>query len=238
MDLREAKQILNENGYELLDEGKLGRTLGAIGLAIGSLFSHAHADIDNLDLKTASKEEIQEIKNTFEQESDISYCKIKSRGLVCKETNNTISVYPTESLENIGISDNITEIVFLDGYKNKEKLSGVVFSYKNGAKKSLTHKIGEKYGYETKLDEFDTEISKKMINQGKVEEMVNSLYNMLVKTVDRPNKEEELTQRIIKKYTGKDTEKYKEYNKTQFNDDTLDTDDNIKINNIMAKYQK
>lgn len=238
MNLQEAKQILNENGYELLDEGKLGRTLGAIGLAISSLFSHAHADIDNLDLKTASKEEIQEIKNTFEQESDISYCKIKSRGLVCKDTNNSVTFYPTETLENIGISDNITEIVFLDGYKNKEKLSGVVFSYKNGAKKSLTHKIGEKYGYETKLDEFDTEISKKMINQGKVEEMVSSLYNMLVKTVDRPNKEEELTQRIIKKYTGKDTDKYKEYNKTQFNDDSLDTDENIKLNNIMAKYQK
>ena len=48
MELREAKQILNENGY-VLEEGKLGRALGAIGLAIGSLFSHAHADLNNLD---------------------------------------------------------------------------------------------------------------------------------------------------------------------------------------------
>ena len=28
MNLKEAKHILNENGYELLDEGKLGRAIG------------------------------------------------------------------------------------------------------------------------------------------------------------------------------------------------------------------
>ena len=207
-------------------------------MAISSLFSHANAEIDNLDLKNVSKDEIQEIKTAFKQENDISYCKIKSRGLVCKDTNNSISVYPTESLEKIGISDDITEIVFLDGYKNPEKLSGVIFSYKNGSKKSLTYKVGEKYGYESKLDEYDTEISKKMIKQSIIEEKVSSLYYMLVKAVDKPNKEEELEQRIIKKYTGKDTERYKTYKKTQFNDDSLNTDDNIKLNNIMAKYQK
>lgn len=91
MDLLEAKQILNNNGYELLDEGKLGRAAGAIALAIGSLVGHANAEIDNLDLKSATTEEIQEIKNTFEQEKDIDFCKIKSKGLVCKDTNNTVT---------------------------------------------------------------------------------------------------------------------------------------------------
>lgn len=236
MRLDEAKVILEENGYELLEEGKLGRALGIGALALGNLFGTAHAEIDNLDLKTIDTEEINEIKTALEQEKDIDFCKVKSKGLVCKDTNNSVTFYPTETLENIGISDNITEIIFLDGYKNENKLSGIIFNYKNGSKKLITHKIGDKYGYITKLDEYDTETDKKMITPGKVEEMTNHLYKTLTKEVDRPNKYEEIEQKILKKYTGKDTDKYKNYK--QYEDEELSDDDNSHLNRIMAKYQK
>lgn len=221
-----------------LNEGIVGRTAGALGIALASLFSHAHADIDNLDLKTASEEEINEIKTEFEKLGDIDFCKLKSKGLVCKDTNNSVIVYPTETLSNLGIPDNVTEVVFLDGYKNPDKLSGVVFNYKNGAKKSITHKIGEKYGYAAFLDEYDTERSKKIMTPAQVEEYTSSLYNNVVKGVDVPNKQEELEQRIIKKYTGKDTKKYQEYNQSQYTDGELSDQQNEKLKNIMAKYQK
>lgn len=44
MKLDEAKVILEENGYELLEEGKLGRVLAAGALALGSLFGFANAN--------------------------------------------------------------------------------------------------------------------------------------------------------------------------------------------------
>ena len=47
MLLEEAKNILNKNGYELLDEGKLGRALGIGALALGSLVGNASAISDN-----------------------------------------------------------------------------------------------------------------------------------------------------------------------------------------------
>lgn len=192
MLLKEAIETLKKNGYDVvpLDEGRVGRTLGAIGIALSSLFGHAHASIDNLDLKTATTEDIQEIKKAFEQEGDIDYCKLKGKGLVCKDTNNTVTIYPTKTLKNIGISDDITEIIFLDGYKNKEKLEGVVFNYKDGSKKSITHKIGEKYGYETKLDEFDTEINKNIISIAKVENLKEQIYNNIVNEFGKVSKSE------------------------------------------------
>jgi len=53
MLLEEAKQILNDNGYELLEEGKLGRALGIGALALGSLVGNANAinqdDIDRFE---------------------------------------------------------------------------------------------------------------------------------------------------------------------------------------------
>lgn len=200
MNLNEAIDLLKNNGYEVesLNEGKFGRTLGSIALAIGSLLGHANAEIDNLDLKSATTEEIQEIKNTFEQEKDIDFCKIKSKGLVCKDTNNTVTVYPTETLENIGISDNVTEIIFLDGYKNKEKLEGVIFNYNDGSKKSVTHKIGDKYGYVTMIDEFDVETSKKIIDITEVESITKNTYNNVVTGIGKQNKTE-VSNNVIKK---------------------------------------
>ena len=234
----EAITALYECSHEPLNEGAVGKTIGALGIAIGSLFSHANADMDNLDLKTASVDEVNEIKNAFEQEDDISYCKLKGKGLVCKDTNNSVTVYPTESLSNVGIPDNVTEVVFLDGYKNPEHLGGVIFNYKNGSKKTITHKVGEKYGYVTTFDEYDTEMSKSIITPGKVEESVKSLYNSVVQEVDSAN-QSALEQKIIQKYSrnnGKDIQKARE--KVQYQDSDLTTSQNRQINDIMAKYNK
>lgn len=221
-----------------LNEGVVGRTISALSIALSSLLGHAHANIDNLDLKTASEEEINEIKTEFEKLDDIDFCKLKSKGLVCKDTNNSVTIYPTKSLSNLDVPDIVTEVIFLDGYKNPEGISGVVFNYKNGAKKSFTHKIGEKYGYVSVLDEYDTERSKKIMTPAQIEEYTSRLYKNVIKGVDAPNKQDELEQRIIKKYTGKDTKKYQEYNQNQYNNDELYGEQNDKIKSIMAKYQK
>jgi hypothetical protein len=228
-----------DNTQEALNEGAVGKAIGALGIAIGSLFSHAHADIDNLDLKTASEAEVNEIKTAFEQEDDISFCKLKSKGLVCKDTNNSVTLYPTESLANVGIDDNITEVIFLDGYKNPEHLSGVIFNYKNGSKKSITHKIGEKYGYVTILDEFDTEKSKSIVSPGKVEESVKSLYSDVIQEVDSSDQKSDLEKRIIQKYSNnKGAVKPQQQTATKYTDGDLTTSQNRQINDIMAKYRK
>lgn len=66
MNLREAKQILNENGYELLDEGKFGKALAAGALALGLAAGHANAisdkDIERFEKQT---ELVQQQKDVF-----------------------------------------------------------------------------------------------------------------------------------------------------------------------------
>lgn len=61
MRLDEAEKILNDNGYELLDEGKLGRALGIGALALGSLVGNANAinqdDIDRFEKQTEMEEQ-------------------------------------------------------------------------------------------------------------------------------------------------------------------------------------
>lgn len=49
MKLEKAKVILEENGYELLEEGKLGRALATGALALGSLFGLANATPKNIE---------------------------------------------------------------------------------------------------------------------------------------------------------------------------------------------
>lgn len=44
MTLSEAKRILRKNGYELINEGKIGRALTTGALALGMLAGGAHAD--------------------------------------------------------------------------------------------------------------------------------------------------------------------------------------------------
>lgn len=56
MQLEEAKVILEENGYELLEEGKFGKALAAGALALSSLFGFSNARVPtNInDLQTDS----------------------------------------------------------------------------------------------------------------------------------------------------------------------------------------
>lgn len=44
MQIDEAKVVLKENGYELIEEGKLGRALAAGALALSSLFNSVFAN--------------------------------------------------------------------------------------------------------------------------------------------------------------------------------------------------
>jgi hypothetical protein len=70
MRLDEAEKILNDNGYELLDEGKLGRALGIGALALGSLVGNANAISDN-DIgkyeKQAEQVQNEKLPTGFEQ---------------------------------------------------------------------------------------------------------------------------------------------------------------------------
>lgn len=70
MLLEEAKQIINDNGYELLEEGKLGRALGIGALALGSLVGNANAISDN-DIgkyeKQAEQVQNQKLPTGFER---------------------------------------------------------------------------------------------------------------------------------------------------------------------------
>lgn len=68
MKLDEAKVILEENGYELLEEGKLGRALGIGALALGSLVGNANADWTD-DFENEVKQTEQKYIKTFEDEA-------------------------------------------------------------------------------------------------------------------------------------------------------------------------
>ena len=69
MELNEAKKILNDNGYELLDEGKLGRALGIGALALGGLVGNANA-IDQNDIDRFEKQTEMEIENRIYVDDD------------------------------------------------------------------------------------------------------------------------------------------------------------------------
>ena len=66
MLLEEAKEILNNNGYELLEEGKLGRALGIGALALGSLVGNANAinqdDIDRFEKQVELSQSTSDVK--------------------------------------------------------------------------------------------------------------------------------------------------------------------------------
>ena len=66
MRLEEAKQILNNNGYELLDEGKLGRVLGIGALALGSFVGNANAinqdDIDRFEKQVELSQSTSDVR--------------------------------------------------------------------------------------------------------------------------------------------------------------------------------
>jgi hypothetical protein len=245
--LTEGYAAICESENTPLTEGKVGKAMGTLGIAIGSLLGHANAGVNNLDLRSASVSDINEIKTTMEQDSDIEFCKLKPRGLVCKDTNNTVTVFPTDNLP--GFSDDITEIVFLDGYKNPDKESGVVLNFKNGSKQTITHKTDERYGYITTFDEFDVEKHKELVSPSQVSKTLNFLYEKALKNVDIKPEEPRsaFEQHIIQKYSNSNRNSEPEpqhktttleQSKPNYQDDSLTTAQNRQINDIMAKYKK
>lgn len=78
MDLLEAKNILNDNGYELLDEGKFGRALAAGALALGLTAGHANA-INQDDIDRFEKQTEEEYKNVIYDDGELQ---IKKEGNV------------------------------------------------------------------------------------------------------------------------------------------------------------
>ena len=151
MDLSEAKIILNDNGYELLDEGKLGRAIGMGALALGTLFGNAHADNNyNFFNKVLSTE-------TFDQENeldcdDVFYLMGKNANKIIsdadvdnfkcyREKSDYISIIDKQRNNFIGLDDNYNlkwqinksgnKITNLD-YDKNGNISDLEVYYKNG----------------------------------------------------------------------------------------------------------
>lgn len=238
IELNEALKNLQEHGFEVeLDEGKLGRILSIGALAIGSLFGHSKAEIDNLDLRTSTIEEIKEIKTTFEQEDDIDYCKIRGKGLVCKYKDNSIAVYPIDKMNLETLNNDVTEIIFLDPKTNKNKIGGVIFNTKHGSKTTITYKNKAMSGEIAEFDEFDKEISKSQATIDNIKEIVDDIYKDVMKEIQTSDSDFE--RQIIQKYSNPNSSKTTIKKTTQaFSDDSLTASDNTKLNDIMAKYVK
>lgn len=113
MLLEEAKQILNDNGYELLDEGKLGRALGIGALALGSLFNSVFAN-DEFDNRPK-----------IEIEDGLGYKQIKMLGGGKYKIKTKSSLFGTS----------IEEGTFVDVDSDFPQLiNGVEYNYYNGDK--------------------------------------------------------------------------------------------------------
>ena len=66
---------------------------------------------------------------------------------------------------------------------------------------------------------------------------MKTIYKSITREADKPNKEEELTNKILQKYSNqKNTTKY--VKKQDFIDNELTDYENLKLNQIMAKYNK
>lgn len=110
MLLEEAKQILNDNGYELLEEGKLARALGIGALALISFITGCSKNFDNdvevwKDLKNATEEEIKnEFDNLTKDAPSLDY-KIENNGIIHRGkgyTGEDACIFiPTKNIEGI-----------------------------------------------------------------------------------------------------------------------------------------
>lgn len=113
MRLDEAKQILNDNGYELLDEGKLGRALGIGALALCSLFNNVFAT-DEFDNRP---------KIEFEDGSGYKQIKMLGKGK-----------YKIKIVDEL-FGTSIEEGTFVDVDSDYPQLiNGVEYNYDNGDK--------------------------------------------------------------------------------------------------------
>ena len=136
MRLNEAKVILEENGYELLEEGKLGRALGIGALALGCLFGVSNAtNFDNL--RDADTTEIQNEYNYVKKDWDD--VKIVAGGIRARTVMKDGTVYnlfkPTKKIENL--NDDITAIMIGGTLSGEYELISIVSE--SGHVTTVTH---------------------------------------------------------------------------------------------------
>lgn len=127
MQLSEAQKILNENGYELLEEGTFGKIIGAGALVLGSLFGHSFGsegyvlknDIGEGKLYQTEEEAKQYTLDYFKDEFPDKECKAKKYGIVCKDKELVHFILTTKVP---GFTSRVSELDFkLHKYDSKTK---------------------------------------------------------------------------------------------------------------------
>ena len=168
MRLDEAKVILEENGYELLEEGKLGRALAAGALALGSLFGFSNASVP---------------KSINDLQTDSTYTQIELSEVPSKlKTNDFYTAdkiyYDTKDDYYYAINGNKMVI------SAEEKFNTEINFDKNGIRKSATFVDNDKYGeYLNKLI-FDKEgkLEKEITYYDEDGEYIRTIKNAKTKT--------------------------------------------------------
>ncbi len=171
MDLREAKQILNEKGYELLDEGKFGRALAAGALALGLATGNANAYQPQHNYRNDTETSIQHKVDSFK---DLKYGKDTrktSNGFVVY-SRNQLSFFPTKHIE--GLNDDIVELDFLI---DKGEIFTVTLIYEDGSHKNLIM-VGKSASIYFN-DEFDITTTSKKIDIDKAKQLIQKYYKFI-----------------------------------------------------------
>lgn len=218
MRLNEAEKILNDNGYELLEEGKLGKALATGVLALSTLFTNAIGSEDQFNLRRIDDEpeKIEHIKDYLENKDESAYCKIKNKGIICKHRKtNSIDFYPSKSLLNLNISDDIARITF--SHYGSSELQSMSFIYDDGSSYGVGFwKSGyQGEGYIWTFDEFDNKTSEEKITVSKAENSITKMYNKLMSEFSKSD--------------------YVEVEENEEDYKSLSNED--KINRIMDKYK-
>jgi len=247
MDLSEAKIILNENGYELLDEDKLGRAIGMGALALGTLFGNAQAHNYTHNFRYDSIEDIIEYKNKMDNihknQISVKY-ELKNAGFIYK-SNDIFTISPIISLKKINISDNVSEISFYS-YGSESGYSINIY-FDDGTSKHISFEPGSFSKSQITIeDEYDNVISRKYISDTKAKNMIDKYYKDIMKTFKKDfdynsNNYEEDNYSSIYSLSQEDLKKLDDMNNANNDDNTQEeeyTPEQLaKIEKIMAKYK-
>lgn len=121
MELNEAKVILEENGYEMLEEGKLGRALATGALALGSLFNSVFAN-DEFDNRPK-----------IEIEDGLGYKQIKMLGGGKYKIKTKSSLFGTSIEEGtfVDVDSDVPQLINGVEYHNYDNGDKSIYFYKN-----------------------------------------------------------------------------------------------------------
>ncbi len=251
MTINEAKQILNNNGYELIEESKLGRALGIGALALGSLVGNANAHNYTHNYRDDSIEDIIEYKNKIEDIYSLDKIALKDAGFIRKAYGIT-TILPIKSLKKINISDDVTEISFYD-YGNEDGYTINIY-FENGTTKTITYSVFEK-SQMTIEDEYDNVISRKYLSNSKAKNMIDKYYKDIMKEFKKDFDETSYNEEVNNynsnyNLSDEDSNKIDNYNEESNEESNEDDSNNYKknkdeytpeqwerIKQIMAKYQ-